>query len=262
MKISNKNFGHRNFLKTLNKELNAYAALDDYKNQRCIKIEHTRFEAIHESNRDTNGQSLMMELLTRVQEASFVRVSRNGKNDGSLYITIKAMLVTRGREHNEITDWVVKPPKGKPFTLKTGRDLDKSWVDQCHWNFGRMANDEFYTGIEPDYGSKDFKEFLDTKGYKLLETYTYNFSTKLFVSGVNKLKNGIEVAYGSFGTYCSHPGIIKITKARGVKQVMLASIGVEKPGYYSHHNRCSIRPEQVAAAKKLASKVRNMSKGA
>lgn len=153
----------------------------------------------------------------------------------------------RFRESN--TDDVLTIAGTKPeLTSNEVRDLQRKYTDTFYY---AMAS-ELERGDQQSL--EKLCEFLN---FRLVTVF--KFVQRYWVSPqfVNVTSSSIEIGWKTNQTYNSLPVVLKVSKAREIRTVKLADLGIEDAGYYSHNDNMQVLPEQVDAAKRFASRFKN-----
>jgi len=259
--MTNKEFLNLNNLKKLNKELNDWLEVGDYNNQRNLKIEHNHFNPIHSVGYGLNGDTQMVEFQTQLIEAKAIHISRHFDSTSD-YTSVYISSTGDGSRSKRGFFFEYKDSKGKRHTY---HDIT---VDKLQWLFGDATSDAGYSNLVrqahglnwESFEQKNFEELFKNKGWELVKTFQYNHCFTFHPKFIKQTSRSIEFGWETNFTYYSHPNTLKITKCKEVKRINLASIGVEKTGYYDHHTNIYIRPEQLKAVKKFNQRFNSISK--
>lgn len=258
-KLDVKNFLNLNNLKKLNKNLENYV---DRNNDKLLKVEHNCFMPIHRVGYGLNGDTKLVEFIKCLTEANFVYVDRGFSFN---YACVYIRSTTNSGELSRFVEF--RDNKNKRITRS---NLS---VDDMKYLFGRVHTTEnecseedterFYEDLVSARWSIDLKKlssFVESKGFKLIRTFVYHKKISFTPKFIREGKNSIEFGWETNFTYYSHPNTLKITKAKEVKIIPLKDIGAEFSGYYDHHIKMNIRPEQVNEVSRFAKNFNRKSK--
>lgn len=268
-------------IKSVFEDLNKYVNKSDYNNSRMLKIELTRFVHTHKFGSGRNTGSKLVDLQTSLIQADKVHIetfpysnrlevfihSPIGYSSDSAFsrcsqghfIKVQDKL---GKFHViDVTD-TDDNKIGERFERALGVEpiltLNKSKLkdDRKRREEALKLYADFYRYTFLNGTKDDVKALFGIAEVNLITEfqYTERFSLYSGASFIKQVRGGIELGWYQTSTYNSLPLVLKITGVKAVKTVQLRDIGVEKTGYYSHHDQLEILPEQCKNAKKLLSK--------
>lgn len=247
------------------RELNSHSGSHTWKSDRTIEINITKFARdVHHVGRDANGENTLVDLRTSTLNASQVQFRRGRGESLKVYALVPSNGSTHGGRRLE-RQWLVelRDSRGKKHTLRIGRDRD-GMLSSNPLNFMFNRHDEesrkrFSEILENwKYGGEEELIKILPEGWRLVTNFEFNLELWMVPKGVKRTSRGVTIAYETNGTYQSLPCLIEIKKQTATKVASLSEHGIETSGYYSHDTHLYIRPEQLKAAKQLASTVKRM----
>lgn len=246
-------------LRKINTMFDNYCTSDKTYNKPLIKLEHTHFLEQHEVGHGLNGNSQLVEFTTSLYKSDMVYIDRPFDSNSN-YLNV--YLKTTSRSNDKYTYIELKDCKNKRIvrsrlcvdTMKSlfGYDPIEKTEDISHEDHYSQV-ESFYNNLI-EYGKYDDKlvNFINSKGYKLVRIFTYNKCFSFTPKFIRQNKKSIEFGFETNFTYNSHPNILKISLVKEVAMVKLQDLGSEFSGYYDHHTKMYVRPEQAEQVKSFA----------
>lgn len=262
-----KDFLALNNLKKINKNLNDFINENKYEDSKV----HFTWQGFVENQHvgyGRNGASTLVDLQKIIYECDSVDLFRPTSPKMSyLQIYIKASAQAGQGCRDLFTRLRIKDKKGSVHVLD---DItEETLISQ----FGRVYKEQSSIQVvgsnviqlrpvdmvEEDISSQVYGEMIDVfkyhsiekfamlirqKGYEFMDVMEYTHKFSIFPESVKVLKNKITFTYMTLGTYNSLPEIMTIEKVKKFNEISLASLGIEKQGYYSHSDKMNILPEQ------------------
>lgn len=262
-----KGFLSLNNLKKINKDLNDFIGSNRYEDGE-VHLTWQGFVENQHVGSGRNGASTLVDLQKIIYECENIELVRpRDSNSSYLNIYLKASSHAGQGSNESFTRLRIKDKKGSIHTL------DDMTVETLTNKFGlvyREINPVRVIGSnviqlrpeevgEEDISSQVYGEMIDAfkyhsigslatlirqQGYEFIDVMEYTHKFSIFPESVKVLKNKITFTYMTFGTYNSLPVIMTIEKLKKFNKISLASLGIEKQGYYSHHDKMNILPEQ------------------
>lgn len=260
-----KNFVNLNNLRKLNDKLNSHI---DHWNEQSVIVSIESFQPLHIADCQRNNTSMLMDFQKKVitcQNLYLVRPIYLSSNTNSLKLYIKS----KGYEDNNYTNNTVRYVEYKDaknrkssFSISSeslkahfnldqliGKELDvdqlensKDFEEQVKRKIDSLA---YKLNSDDQYGEKAIEEFFKSVNLTLLNHFCYNYEYDFSISKLKTNDKKIQIAYIDTKTYNSIPAMITIElKSTPLELVKLHELGIEKAGYYSHHDKMSILPEQ------------------
>lgn len=272
-----KNFLSKNNLKKLTKFLNS--GLSRWDDQSRLYVEFEGFEQMDKIDRDTNGDSLNVQYIKRVVEASGgLELEREYSGSLGLYLIDRSrnlsftaknsknerkvfnLIGTHGKEQqwcynrSEIADRLSLFSNVQSYKRKQRCKilLDKALYlisDQSSLNRALETEDSLLSRI------------LKRLGLSIVKSFDFGKRVSVKVDFVEVSLDGHRITLGSWSnnTYNSLPQLVTITKRKSEPQrTKLSDIGLEKRGYYDHHNHAVILNENLEDAKRFGARFKRM----
>jgi hypothetical protein len=230
-----------------------------------LLVELTGIEYVGGITRDSNGDNLTVELQTKAYEAEQV-IFVASQRSSLVEVYFRSQAYERGNKH-KATVIVFKDSKGRRESVSIpkihfGSSEDAQDLIKRRFNLDKTAEADLISELTRDlyYSSvikKETRGALAIKGIIIEQVAEYSHKLWITPLFVKECTSGVEIGWMSFGTYASHPCLLKITKRKTeTPLVNLRDIGAEVAGYYSHSNKHTCRPEQAEALKQFAKSFR------
>jgi hypothetical protein len=240
-----------------------------------LVVELTGPEFIGGATRDTNGDNLTVQLLTKTYTTDQVQFLASDRSN-LIEIYFRAHAHERGEKTRQVLV-VFRNKKNKRDSFSVPmyhhdcsrdesldtlrRRLGFGWTQDMSEEMLALSK-SIHSNLQSGARiQKVDREALESLGVKIETVMEYTHKLWITPQFIRQNKSGVVVGWMSFGTYASHPMQLKITKAlKGVPLVRLCDLGAEASGYYDHHNKHTCRPEHAQALKSFAQSFKRQSK--
>lgn len=246
-------------------------------------VELTGPEYVGGATRDTNGDNLTVQLVTKSYTCEKTIFIASHRSD-LVSVFFKADAQERGEKHRGVVV-VFKNQKGQRdyftvpkyhYTSDKERDVNEKVQHRLGfgstWDLERSEHKETLQALIDSISDSlcsyatiktEDRDAMQSLGVKIEDVMEYTHSLQFTPKFIRQSKNSVLVGWMSFGTYASHPMTLKISKAlKGINLVRLADFGAEASGYYDHHNKHTCKPEHVPALKAFAKSFKKLSRKA
>lgn len=239
-------------------------------------IEVTSPVAVGGVTRDTNGDNLTVQLLTKTYTSADLLIVASNRSD-LINLFFRADAHERDDKHRGAVV-VYKNRKGQRDHFKVPKSHYSDYAKReatdkvkNSFGFGWNPTADEVSLIESissslmscaSIGTVD-REALKARGYTIETVHEYSHALMFSPTFIKETKTSVVFGWMSFGTYASHPVTLKVSKSlRGPKLVRLADLGAESRGYYSHDRKHTCKPEHASALKSFARAFKRQARGA
>lgn len=271
-----KEFLAKNNLKRLTKKLNE--GLDTWRDGQKLYAEFEGFEVVDKIDRDSNGDSLSVQYVKRtIDLSSGVTLDRDFKNELVIY--------THDRSRNLAIQ--LKDSKGNRKTIHLAggigshdtcvyerKEVAERIVLLSNVSYERRNRCEailkkalYLIDSERDLKSRledsesRLSRVLKRLGVEITGAFDFNRKYDILVGFVETSLDEHRITIGSWtnNTYNSLPTLFTLIKRKSeIKRTKLADIGLEKTGYYDHHNKATVLDEHLEDAKKFGARFKRI----
>lgn len=273
----------------LNQLTREFDSIDTGYEGKAIYLSHTSFTQVDIARGRRNNVSSVVQLQTKLIECSSVFFEKSRRGSVTLYIDARAatshgfgarqqVLLSykdiKGRKESIelFRSWNREDFKGDLIGYGRGKFQYKRDVSNgVKWRYERLVKsrleDMLYHemhDLERGRIDENLKDTFAKFGITLTSARPFTF--KQYVSfGTKYIKSdglNFEIGVEHTSTYCSLPEIFQVVvKSKPMKFIPLASLNVEKSGYYDHSESLSIKPEHLKQVKSFKSKFNRNCKG-